>query len=301
MRVVAPGWEGVSGRLAGFEAVRALPAAQVVERLRRAGVARRAGGTDALADALERLAGFAGVSGCVVCDAAEHDSAAAGVTWLAGVASDAILEGLAIAAYAARAATGVVFVAGGSVEALRPLASARDELVAWLAARPPSEEGGAAEPGLHVEVVEGLPALVMSQDTALVAALEGRRPMPSPEWGPSRELELWGLPCAVVDAEILACLPGLFAPGAEGSGGLAAPGADSPDTGRPEVRLFTLTGRVARPGVFALPTHATLADLVAAAGGAAGGGGDWARYRWGVRPAPGCPPPCSIVPSTTPG
>lgn len=115
------------------------------------------------------------------------------------------------------------------------------------------EIGGGVHPrvatvdGMEIEIVPGLPAAVLSEDSALVAALEGRRPMPSPPWIPARRLELFGAPCVVIRAETAARVAAVLEAGverylaehgrtaatrpADGCGGARpADGSDSPAT-----------------------------------------------------------------------
>ncbi|MFQ5509552.1 MAG: NADH-ubiquinone oxidoreductase-F iron-sulfur binding region domain-containing protein [Leptospirillia bacterium] len=111
-----------------------------------------------------------------------------------------------------------------------------------------------------VSVIPAGGAYICGEETALIASIEGRRPTPSP--GPPHPVEtgLWGAPTLVQNIETLYYIAQV-----------ARSGADGQEVGYAGKRHFSVSGQVAEPGVYELPTDATARQLLAAAGGMTGG------------------------------
>src|SRR5690606_24812607 len=76
---------------------------------------------------------------------------------------------------------------------------------------------------------------------------------------------LFGRPTVVNNVETLASVPGIVLGGGAAFSAIGTGGS----TG---TKLFCVSGRVERPGLYELPFGATLGELIALAGGVAGGG-----------------------------
>jgi NADH:ubiquinone oxidoreductase subunit F (NADH-binding) len=157
-----------------------------------------------------------------------------------------LLEGAAIAADVAGAGSIYIYVRGEFLEVRRALEGALQE---------------AEEPlsGLDIHVVAGHGAYICGEETALLEALEGRRGMPRLKPPFPTEAGLWGKPTVVNNVETLACVPDIIRRG----------GARFRGLGRKEagIKLYCVSGHVARPGVYELPLGITLDELVERAGG----------------------------------
>jgi NADH-quinone oxidoreductase subunit F len=173
----------------------------------------------------------------------------------------AILEGIAIVAYAIRATEAVIAVRAEYTEAIRRL----DEAI--IAA----EEAGflgtdILEAGFDltvtVRVVQG--SYMLGEETVLLKALEGRRGQPEqrPPFPATRGL--FGSPTVVHNVATLASVPWIFANGAAAFASIGAPNA--PGTTLVQVRGFETEG------IAEVPTGTPLREIV---GLAAGGG--WGR------------------------
>ena len=253
---------GPSGRAGSTDATGAalsrafsLGAEEVRGELASVRLAERCGAGRSVADILAGVAGTPAERRHVVCDLSSSDTD----WWEARVALEAelhqVVEGLAISALAADADSAFIYACGLGEEALRRLKEATSEVV--------SRAGAARSVPLVIEVVVGVPAAVLSEESAVVAALEGRRPMPDPPWRPARRLELFGEPCAVLDAETLVQVAEMMRRGADQY--RAATGAS------PGLKLYTVGGSVKRPGVVQAPLGTSLRDLIEKAGGVSGG------------------------------
>jgi NADH:ubiquinone oxidoreductase subunit F (NADH-binding) len=175
----------------------------------------------------------------------------------------AILEGLALAAYAVGASRGYVAVRANQTTALRRLTAAvrAAEEAGYL-----GTDALGAGFDIHVEVV-GLPGgLVVGEETTLIRAIENKRAQPDqrPPY-PSRE-GLWGRPTVVNNVETLSLVPWIVA---NGSAAFAGIGDDT----LPGTTLIQITGAVEKPGIAEVPLGMSLRRLLELAGGARSSGG----------------------------
>jgi NADH:ubiquinone oxidoreductase subunit F (NADH-binding) len=164
----------------------------------------------------------------------------------------AILEGLALAAYAVGASRGYVAVRANQTTALRRLSSAlrAAEEAGYL-----GTDALGAGFDLHVEVV-GLPGgLVVGEETTLMRAIENKRAQPDqrPPY-PTRD-GLWGRPTVVNNVETLCLVPWIVDNG-------SAAFADIGDSAQPGTTLVQVTGAVAKPGIAEVPLGMSLRRLL---------------------------------------
>jgi NADH:ubiquinone oxidoreductase subunit F (NADH-binding) len=105
---------------------------------------------------------------------------------------------------------------------------------------------------------------VLGEETTLLNALEGRKPVPRLRPPYPVEAGYFGMPTVVNNVETIANLSVIFREGPEAfrARGLA----DAPGT-----KIFSVSGNLARAGVYELPMGATIADVLEAAGGSAPG------------------------------
>ncbi|MCU0723043.1 MAG: 4Fe-4S binding protein, partial [Planctomycetes bacterium] len=183
-----------------------------------------------------------------------------------------VLEGAAIAALAVGAPEVVLYVRSEYPLALRRLREAVRILEDRGVLRPPGAGPEHASPSpsspsaplprapVSARVVEGAGAFVCGEETALLAALEGRRghprfrpPYPS-EWG------LGGRPTLVNNVETLALVPWILRRGPAAFKALGTAGS-------PGTKTFALAGKVRRGGLIEVPMGMTLREIVEGIGG----------------------------------
>jgi NADH-quinone oxidoreductase subunit F len=169
----------------------------------------------------------------------------------------AVIEGVAIAAWAVRAETAIIVVQTAAVQAAERLRDAIDDAEerGYIGTQP-SETGRP----LHIEVRELSGSFVVGEETVLLRALEDKRAQPDqrPPY-PSRE-GLWGKPTVVNNVKTLAAVPWILA---HGAGAYASLGdADAPGT-----TLLQLGGTVRKPGIVEAPTGATIREVIDGPGG----------------------------------
>lgn len=160
-----------------------------------------------------------------------------------------MLEGMAIAAFVAKAQKAFIYIRGEFTRPRRELEQALVEAQPHLG-------------DLEVEIVTGHGAYICGEETALLEAIEGRRGMPRLKPPFPTENGLWGQPTLMNNVETLACVPSIVH---RGGAWFANHGREEPGS-----KLYCISGHVQKPGVYELPLGATLEELVDAAGGYVG-------------------------------
>ncbi|MEP7215640.1 MAG: NADH-ubiquinone oxidoreductase-F iron-sulfur binding region domain-containing protein [Anaerolineaceae bacterium] len=160
------------------------------------------------------------------------------------------IEGLAIAAAVLRPTVIVVFVNGEAAPMREALTGALRVSRALLPVEP--------------LVVSGGGGYVLGEETTLLNALEGRKPVPRLRPPFPVESGLFGMPTVVNNVETIAQLSVVFRGEAGSFRSLGT--QDAPGT-----KLFSLSGRVKRPGLYEMQLGSPLRELVEHAGGAIDG------------------------------
>ena len=160
-----------------------------------------------------------------------------------------VIEGMLIAARAIGARRGFVYVRQEYPLAVHSLERA-------LAACREADLLGAFE----LEIVKGAGAFVCGEETALLAAIEGRRGMPRFRPPYPSEQGLWGRPTVVNNVETLATVPWILR---EGAAAFAALGTESSRG----TKVFALAGKITRGGMIEVPMGITLREIVEQVGG----------------------------------
>lgn len=158
------------------------------------------------------------------------------------------IEGLAIAMEALSPAVTIVFVNGEAQAARASLENAIGEHGRSLPSAPRVMLGGGG--------------YVLGEETALLNAIEGRKPVPRIRPPFPVEAGLWGMPTVVNNVETIANLPLIFREGAAAFRARGAPEA-------PGTRLLSVSGAIARPGVYEVEMGVTVARVLELAGGPA--------------------------------
>ncbi len=167
------------------------------------------------------------------------------------------LEGVAIASYAVGANAAYVYLRGEFWQVAHFL----DQKIAEM------EEAGllgeklfGTDYSLHIYTHLGAGAYICGEETALMESLEGKRGQPRirPPFPPS--FGLYGKPTVVNNVETLTSVPLILANGADWYKSMGT--ADSAG-----VKIFSLSGRVKKPGNYELPFGKTFRDLIYGEGG----------------------------------
>lgn len=163
-----------------------------------------------------------------------------------------LVEGMIIAGWALQADAGYIFLRPEYEAGARLLAAAIEEATdAGLLGNDILGSGWSYE--LHPHTSAG--RYICGEETALMNALEGRRPNPRSRPPYPAIAGLWGKPTIVQNIETLCCLPHIAANGAEWFRKLGL----TEDAG---TKLYCVSGMVERPGNYELPIGVTLRELI---------------------------------------
>jgi NADH-quinone oxidoreductase subunit F len=167
------------------------------------------------------------------------------------------LEGLAIASYAVGAAVAYVYMRGESWE----IAALLDEKIAEM------EKAGylgenlfGTDYSLKIYTHLGAGAYICGEETALLESIEGKRGQPRVRPPFPALVGLYGKPTLINNVETLANVPMILANGAAWYKSIGT--MDSAG-----VKIFSLSGRVRKPGNYELPFGTTFRQLIYEHGG----------------------------------
>ncbi|HSM12430.1 MAG TPA: NAD(P)H-dependent oxidoreductase subunit E, partial [Thermoanaerobaculia bacterium] len=175
----------------------------------------------------------------------------------------AILEAMAIVAFACGCERGYVYLRGEYPLAEGRLRAAIEQSRAAGLLGSDVLGGGFA---FDVEIRRGAGAYICGEETALFNSIEGFRGEPRSKPPFPTEAGLFGRPTVVNNVETLANVPWIAFEGGEA---FARTGSGS-STG---TKLFCLSGHVERPGLYEVRFGTTLGELLELAGGVRGGRG----------------------------
>ncbi|MEM1690640.1 MAG: NADH-ubiquinone oxidoreductase-F iron-sulfur binding region domain-containing protein [Thermofilaceae archaeon] len=163
-----------------------------------------------------------------------------------------IVEGLTIAGYAIGAERGFIFV-----RAEKPLMAKRLQRAVEEARKCDLLGENILGSGFSfdIEVILSAGAFVCGEETAMIAAIEGKRAWPRQRPPYPAEKGLWGQPTAVNNVETLAHVATIMAEGVEKFTALGTERSKG-------TKMFCVTGSVKRVGAYEVPIGASLRYLV---------------------------------------
>jgi NADH-quinone oxidoreductase subunit F len=248
-------------KLGGYEALRKAMGsapADIVEAVKRSNLRGRGGAGFPTGKKWEMALAKPGRVKYVCCNASEGEPGTLKDRHLIRANPHLLIEGVVIAAYTVGADEAYIFLKDKFHEEHRILSGALD------AAGQQGYWGRSvlgSSYGVTVHLFRGPDAYIAGEETAMLESIEGKTPRPrqKPPYYPI-QYGLFGLPTLVNNAETLANIPKIVL---RGGAWFAAVG---PPTS-PGTMLFSLTGSVARPGVYELPLGTPLRSLIYDIGG----------------------------------
>ncbi len=163
------------------------------------------------------------------------------------------LEGMLIAAWAVRADTCFIYMRDEYPAVLEIL---RREIAALEAA-------GIVRAG-YIDLRRGAGAYICGEESAMIESVEGKRGIPRHRPPYVAQVGVFGRPTLVHNVETLYWVARICGEGPEVLN-------STEKNGRKGLRSYSVSGRVAQPGVYLLPAGSTITDIIAAAGGMAEG------------------------------
>lgn len=164
-----------------------------------------------------------------------------------------VLEGMLIAAWAVEAETCFIYMRDEYPAVLHILRSEIAEL----------ERAGIVEPG-YIELRRGAGAYICGEESAMIESIEGKRGIPRQRPPYVAQVGIFDRPTLVHNVETLHWVARVCREGAAILNSVER-------NGRKGLRSYSVSGRVANPGVYLLPAGSTILDVIDAAGGMAEG------------------------------
>ena len=163
------------------------------------------------------------------------------------------LEGMLIAAWAVDADTCFIYMRDEYPVVLKILA---DEIECL-------EKAGIIKPGF-IDLRRGAGAYICGEESAMIESIEGKRGLPRHRPPYVAQVGLFGRPTLVHNIETLHWIARVCREGPQILSSIEK-------NGRKGLRSYSVSGRVAEPGVYLLPAGSTILDIIKAAGGMAAG------------------------------
>lgn len=163
------------------------------------------------------------------------------------------LEGMLMAAWAVEAEKAFIYMRDEYPAVLHIL---RTEIAALEAA-------GIVEPGF-IDLRRGAGAYICGEESAMIESIEGKRGLPRHRPPFVAQVGIFGQPTLVHNIETLHWVARICREGPEILNAVEK-------NGRKGLRSYSVSGRVANPGVYLLPAGSTITDIIDAAGGMAMG------------------------------
>jgi len=167
----------------------------------------------------------------------------------------ALIEGMLITARAIRSALGFVYIRGEYVQPWRRFSAAVKE----------AYDAGLLGRGFDIVVHRGAGAYICGEETGLISSLEGKKGWPKVKPPFPAIKGAFGAPTIVNNVETIAFVPHIIKRGAAWFAGLGTKTQGG-------TRLYSVSGRVKRPGVYEESVAITLRQLIERAGGVSGSG-----------------------------
>jgi NADH-quinone oxidoreductase subunit F/NADP-reducing hydrogenase subunit HndC len=169
----------------------------------------------------------------------------------------AVLEGMAIGAYAIGSDEGYIYCRAEYPLAIRRLKQAIKQ----------AEEAGllgknilGSDFSFTIHIKEGAGAFVCGEETALMQSIEGNRGMPRPRPPFPANHGLWGKPSNINNVETWANVPYIIREG-------AAKYAELGTEGSKGTKVFALTGKIKNTGLAEVPMGITMREIIFDIGG----------------------------------
>ncbi len=168
-----------------------------------------------------------------------------------------LLEGMLISAYTMGTETGYIYIRSEYPHSYRILEKAIID----------AEENGligdrilGTNFSFRIRLYRGAGAYICGEETSLIESLEGKRGFPRNKPPHVSEKGIWQNPTDVSNVETLANIPVILEKGGEWF-------SRQGDARTPGTKLFCLSGRVRRPGLYEIPFGKTLRELIYDLGG----------------------------------
>ncbi len=232
------------GEYAGLRKARAMTSDQVIAEIEASGLIGRGGAAFPTGLKWKFTRAAEGAPKYVVCNADESEPGTFKDRVLMEHRPHLLLEGIALAAYAVGTNHAIIFIRGEYPKAMQILRDAIAE----------ANRAGLLD-GLEIKVRRGAGAYICGEETALFEAIEGKRGFPRMKPPYPTTFGLFGKPTAVNNVETLCAVPPIITRGASWFRSVGTAGSAGP-------KLVSVSGHVARPGVYEIAPGISLRDFL---------------------------------------
>ncbi len=267
------------GYKALLQAITAMSPQGVIDEIKKSGLRGRGGGGFPTATKWQIVHDTPGELKYVICNADEGDPGAFMDRSIIESDPHAVLEGMAIAAYAVGASRGFVYVRAEYPLAVKRLRTAIRQ----------AERAGFLGENIHdsgfsftVEIRLGAGAFVCGEETALISSIEGERGMPRPRPPYPAISGLDGKPTLINNVETYANVPAIIRKGGDWFASIGTEKSKG-------TKVFALTGKIANTGLVEVPMGITLREIIFDIGGGVPNGHRFKAVQTGG-PSGGCIP-----------
>jgi NADH-quinone oxidoreductase subunit F len=246
-----------NGGYSGLEKALKMPPTKIIGELKKSGLRGRGGAGFPTHRKWELCRKARSTPKYVICNADEGDPGAFMDRVVLESDPHQVVEGMIIAGYAVGAEQGYIYV-----RAEYPLAIERIR----IALKQAKELGFLGDNilggdfGFHIEIAAGAGAFVSGEETALLAAVEGRMSTPKPRPPYPAELGLWDKPTLLNNVKTFAYVPLIIERGGDWFASIGTEGSKG-------TAVFTLAGKVVNSGLAEVPMGTTLRELIYDIGG----------------------------------
>jgi NADP-reducing hydrogenase subunit HndC len=261
------------------KAITSMTPEEVIDEVRRAGLRGRGGAGFPTAVKWELCRAEEATPKYLIANCDEGDPGAYMDRSLLESDPHAVLEGMALSAYAIGASRGYAYV-----RTEYPLAIIRLQKAIEQAREHGLLGDDILGSGfcLDVEIREGSGAFVCGEETALIRSIEGRSPEPRQRPPYPVQSGLWGKPTVINNVETLANVPVIITGGADR---FAEIGTETSKG----TKIFSLVGKIQNSGLIEVPMGTTLREIVEDIGGGIPEGKGFKAVQTGG-PSGGCIP-----------
>jgi NADH-quinone oxidoreductase subunit F len=246
-----------NGGYRGLERALKMSPEHIIEELKKSGLRGRGGAGFATHRKWELCGKAGGRPRYVICNGDEGDPGAFMDRVILESDPHEVIEGMIIAGYTVGAEQGYIYV-----RAEYPLAIERIQ----IALKQANEMGLLGDSILgsgfrfRIEIAAGAGAFVSGEETALIAAVEGRMSTPRPRPPYPAESGLWGQPTLINNVKTFTYVPLIIERGGDWFASIGTEGNKG-------TAIFTLAGKVVSSGLAEVPMGTTLRELVYDIGG----------------------------------
>ncbi|MCY3573725.1 MAG: NAD(P)H-dependent oxidoreductase subunit E [Chloroflexota bacterium] len=232
------------GDYAALRKARAMTGDRVIAEIEASGLIGRGGAAFPTGLKWKFTRAASGAPKYIVCNADESEPGTFKDRVLMEHRPHLLLEGIALAAYAVGTDQAIIFIRGEYPHATQILQDAIAEA-----------EAAGLLGGLTIEVRRGAGAYICGEETALFEAIEGKRGFPRMKPPYPTTFGLFGKPTAVNNVETLCAVPPIITRGADWFRSIGTAGSAGP-------KLVSVSGHVARPGVYEIAPGLSLRDFL---------------------------------------